>query len=438
MQTHEFQKFKTKTNSKSRRILSLKKNSVKNLFQNYSGIILLLLGILVGSCIGLYWPEAVPALKPIGDIFLNLLFVSVVPLVFFAVAHSIADVEKQGKFGRILFSMAITFLSFIVIAACYTIVVVWLFPTQALASNDLVDLNSPEETQNWGDRIVSFFTVGEFTQLFSRQNMLALLIFAFLLGTAVRRSGDKGIFFKTFLDSGYEVMKQILLLVMKAAPIGLGAYFAFQVATVGPELFGFYAKPLGLYYAAGLIYFLVFFSLYAFIAFGKKGVRLFWKNNIYPSLTAVSTCSSFATMPINLQAAQKIGIPDSIANVVIPIGTTLHKNGSSISSIIKIYVAFLIIGENFFEPSNLLLAVGITVFVSIVAGGIPNGGYIGEMLMISVYSLPSEAIPAVMIIGTLVDPLATVLNATGDTVAAMLVTRLTGQKLNPETNSDSV
>ena len=143
-------------------------------------------------------------------------------------------------------------------------------------------------------------------------------------------------------------------------------------------------------------------------------------------------------MPINLQAAQKIGIPDSIANVVIPIGTTLHKNGSSISSIIKIYVAFLIIGENFFEPSNLLLAVGITVFVSIVAGGIPNGGYIGEMLMISVYSLPAEAIPAVMIIGTLVDPLATVLNATGDTVAAMVVTRLTGQKLNPETTSDSV
>ncbi len=419
-------------------MLYLKKKIVKQLFENYSRIILLLLGIVIGSCIGLYWPDAVPALKPIGDIFLNLLFVSVVPLVFFAVAHSIADVEKQGKFGRILFSMALTFLSFILIAACYTIVVVWLFPTQAIASQDLVDLGGSSENQNWGDRIVSFFTVGEFTQLFSRQNMLALLIFSFLLGTAVRRAGEKGLFFKTFLDSGYEVTKQILLLVMKAAPLGLGCYFAYQVATVGPELFGFYAKPLGLYYGAGLVYFLVFFSLYAFIAFGKKGVQLFWKNNIYPSLTAISTCSSFATMPINLQAAQKIGIPDSVANVVIPIGTTLHKNGSSISSIIKIYVAFLIIGENFFEPSNLLLAIGITVFVSIVAGGIPNGGYIGEMLMISVYNLPSEAIPAVMIIGTLVDPLATVLNSTGDTVAAMMVTRLSGQKLTPNSASDTI
>jgi len=124
-----------------------------------------------------------------------------------------------------------------------------------------------------------------------------------------------------------------------------------------------------------------------------------------------------------LVAASKIGIPSSIANLVIPIGTTLHKNGSSMSSIIKIYVAFQIIGRDFFEPSNLLLALGITVFVSIVAGGIPNGGYIGEMLMISVYSLPQEAIPAVIIIGTLVDPLATVLNAVGDIVAAMFVNR---------------
>ncbi len=98
------------------------------------------------------------------------------------------------------------------------------------------------------------------------------------------------------------------------------------------------------------------------------------------------------------------------------------------SSIIKIYVAFLIIGRDFFDPVNLLLALGITVFVSIVAGGIPNGGYIGEMLMISVYNLPQEAIPAVMILGTLVDPLATILNSTGDTVAAMLVTKLTGTK----------
>ena len=400
---------------------------MKDILKNYSGIILLLGGIAVGSLIGIFFPDVVNHLKPLGDIFLNLLFVSVVPLVYFAVANSIASVEKGGKFGKIIFSMIFTFLLFIIIAALFTISVVYFFPTEALPSNsqEIMENSAPE---SWGDRIVSFFTVSEFTELFSRKNMLALLIFAFLTGTASQKAGAAGENFRNFLSSGYEVMKELLLLVMKAAPIGLGAYFAFQVATVGTQLFGFYAKPLGIYYAAGIVYFFLFFTIYSFLSNGKTGVKSFWTNNIYPSLTAISTCSSFATMPANLQAAAKIGIPDTIANIVIPIGSTLHKNGSSMSSIIKIYVAFLIIGKDFFDPMNLLLALGITIFVSIVAGGIPNGGYIGEMLMISVYQLPVEAIPAVMIIGTLVDPLATVLNSTGDTVAAMFVTKISGQK----------
>ena len=400
---------------------------MKQVIKNYSGIILLIIGITAGSFIGIFFPKAVDFLKPLGDIFLNLLFVSVVPLVFFAVPNSIASLEEQSKFGKIIFSMIFTFLLFIIIAALFTITAVYFFPTEALPSTSKEILETGNNA-TWGDRIVSFFTVGEFTELFSRKNMLALLIFAFLTGTAARKTGDAGKHFTLFLASGYEVMKELLLLVMKAAPIGLGAYFAYQVATVGPQLFGFYAKPLGLYYAAGVVYFLVFFSIYAFVAKGKDGVKIFWKNNIYPSLTAISTCSSFATMPANLQAAARIGVPDAIANIVIPIGSTLHKNGSSMSSIIKIYVAFLIIGRDFFDPMNLLLALGITIFVSIVAGGIPNGGYIGEMLMISVYQLPVEAIPAVMIIGTLVDPLATVLNSTGDTVAAMFVTKISGEK----------
>lgn len=395
---------------------------MKQILQNYSGILLLLVGITVGSLIGIFAPQIVIYLKPLGDIFLNLLFVSVVPLVYFAVANSISSLEQQSRFGRILFTMSFTFLLFILISVLFTVAVVYLFPVSSVEGS-AAEMLQPQEETSWNDRIVGFFTVGEFTELFSRRNMLALLIFSFLTGFSARKAGDAGQPFRTFIASGYEVMKQLLMMIMKIAPIGLGAYFAFQVATLGPQLFGFYAKPLGLYYIAGIIYFFVFFSLYAFVANGQTGVRSFWKNAPLPTLTALSTCSSFATMPANLAAASKIGIPAAISNLVIPVGTTLHKNGSSMSSIIKIYIAFQIIGQDFFEPHNLLLALGITVFVSIVAGGIPNGGYVGEMLMISVYQLPQEAIPAVIILGTLVDPLATVLNAVGDVVAAMFVSR---------------
>lgn len=392
------------------------------LLKNYSGIFYLLIGISVGSFIGVFFPDWVTYLKPLGDIFLNLLFVSVVPLVYFAVTNSIASLEQQSKFGRIFLIMIITFLLFIILAALFTIAAVYLFPVFSVQGS-MENLLDAQPESSWNERLVSFFTVGEFTELFSRKNMLALLIFSFLTGFAARKSGVAGQPFRSFITSGYEVMKELLIMIIKIAPVGLGAYFAYQVATVGPQLFGFYAQPLGLYYIAGILYFIIFFTLYAFIAGGKSGIQNFWKHAPLPTLTALSTCSSFATMPSNLAAASKMGIPASVANLVIPIGTTLHKNGSSMSSIIKIYVAFQIIGKDFFEPHNLLLALGITIFVSIVAGGIPNGGYVGEMLMISVYQLPQEAIPAVIIIGTLVDPLATVLNAVGDVVAAMCVRR---------------
>jgi len=394
-------------------------------FKNYSNILLLLLGIILGSLVGLFAPSFVVHLKPIGDVFLNLLFTAVIPLIFFAIASAVANIDQTQRLGKILSTMLLVFLMTVVIAAIFTIICLWLFPLHdQIAGHGNTDMVlDAGQQESWGERAVAFVTVSEFNQLLSREHMLAFIIFSFLVGISALRSGEPGEPFRKFLHAGNEVMKTLLVYVMKLAPIGLGAYFAFQVGTVGPQLFGIYAKPMGIYYAGGLFYFLFFFSLYAFMGGGKRGISLFWRNNILPSITAISTCSSIAVIPPNLEAAKKIGVQESVANVVIPLGASLHKDGSSMSSIIKIAVAFALIGKPFMEPNTLLLAVGLTVLVSIVAGGIPNGGYIGEMLMISAYHLPVEAIPAVMIIGTLVDPMATLLNATGDTVAAMIVNR---------------
>lgn len=392
-------------------------------WKNYSNIILLLIGIFIGSLVGIFSPDFVVYLKPIGDIFLNLLFVTVIPLVFFAIVSAISGIEQQNQLGKIIGTMVLTFLSFILISATFCIILVYFFPTEAPKNISETISENIQNNANINDQIVGFFTVSEFYHLFSRQNMLALLVFSFLVGISIRKSGEMGKAFQNFILSGNEVMKQLLLLIMKFAPVGLGAYFAYQVGTIGPQLFGFYAKPLGLYYIAGTIYFIVFFSLYAFAWKGGKGVKAFWKDSLLPTATAISTCSSLATMPVAIEAAKRMGVPASIANVVIPIGTTIHKNGSSISSIIKIYVAFQLLGWNFFEPMNLIMALGITVFVSAVAGGIPNGGYIGEMLMISVYKIPPDVVPAVIIIGTLVDPLATVLNSVGNILASMIVSK---------------
>lgn len=395
-----------------------------SLFKTYSGIIWLLCGIIAGSILGLVFGKGVEIIKPLGDIFLNLLFTAIIPLIFFTIASSIANLEKTEKLGKLFAIVIGVFLSTVLISAILMIIGVLLFPIH----QDIIISKIPLESiqsGNAGSQITQLLTAGDFYELLSRKSMLALIIFSFLIGFASLRSGEKGASFSDFLNSGNEVMKQLLHLIMKTAPIGLGAYFAYQVGIFGPQLFGAYAKPLGLYYAVCAFYFIVFFSLYAFIAGGKLGFTLFWKNNITPSLTALGTCSSIATIPANLEAAEKMNIPAHIRNIAIPLGAPLHKDGSSMSSVIKIAVIFAMFGKDFTDIHTLLLALGITVIVSVVEGGIPNGGYIGEILAITIYGFPMEqALPAAMIVGTLVDPMATLLNANGDVVSSMLITRI--------------
>ncbi|KIC04034.1 sodium:proton antiporter [Flavobacterium sp. JRM] len=394
-----------------------------NFIKNYSSILLLLGGIVAGSILGLVFGKDVEIIKPLGDIFLNLLFTAIIPLIFFTITSSIANLEKTEKLGRLFVVMIAVFLGTLLISAIVMIIAVYLFPIHQNIIVSKVPLENIA-TGNVGDQIAQLLTTNDFYELLSRKSMLALIIFSFLIGFATLQSGEKGNAFRSFLDSGNEVMKQLLNMIMKLAPIGLGAYFAYQVSFYGPQLFGVYAKPLGIYYGACVFYFFVFFSLYALIAGGKRAFVVFWSNNVTPALTAIGTCSSIATIPANLLAAEKMKIPAHVRNVVIPLGAPLHKDGSSMSSILKITVLFTMFGKDFTEPSTILLALGITVIVSIVEGGIPNGGYIGEVLAITVYGLPmAEALPVAMILGTLVDPIATLLNANGDVISSMMVSR---------------
>jgi Na+/H+-dicarboxylate symporter len=376
----------------------------------------------------LVFGEGVEVIKPLGDIFLNLLFTAIVPLIFFTIASSIASLEKSEKLGKLFVVVIGIFLSTVLVSAILMIVGVMIFPIHQDIIISKIPLESMQ-TGSAGSQITQLLTVGDFYELLSRKSMLALIIFSFLIGFASLRSGEKGASFRSFLNSGNEVMKQLLHVIMKTAPVGLGAYFAYQVGIFGPQLFGAYAKPLGLYYGVCAFYFVVFFSLYALLAGGKKGLKVFWGNNITPSLTALGTCSSIATIPANLEAAEKMHIPSYIRNVAIPLGAPLHKDGSSMSSIIKIAVIFAMFGKDFTDPNTLLMALGITIIVSVVEGGIPNGGYIGEILAITIYGFPMEqALPAAMIVGTLVDPMATLLNANGDVVSSMLIARISEGK----------
>ncbi len=392
--------------------------------ENYGNVLLMLGGVITGCVLGIIFGEKIAVIKPVGDVFLNLLFTAVVPLVFFTISSSIAGISQSQKFGKLMLVMLLVFVFTVLVAAITSIIGVSLFPINAIQANGTFDLVHQNENKSIGQIFVNLLTVDDVYKLFSRSNMLPLMLFSGIIGFAVLQAGERGKPFLHFLQSGSEVLTRFLLFIMKGAPIGLGAYFAAQVGTLGPQLLGSYATALGVFHGVCLFDYVVIFSLYAFIAGGWQGVRLYWRYNIAPSATAIGTCSSIATIPVNLLAASKMRIPAYIGNIAVPLGATLHKDGSSISSIIKIAAVFALFNKPFTGIDVLLIALLVTVIVSMVEGGIPAGGYLGELLVLSVYNFPPEAFPVVMVIGTLVDPVATIMNVTCDTAAAMLVSRI--------------
>lgn len=384
---------------------------------------LILLGsIIIGTIIGLIFGEKASVIKPLGDIFINLLFMIVVPLVFFSISSAIAAMDSMRRLGKIMGSMMTVFVLTGIISSIFMLIVTVLFPP---GSNANIPLETPEEIEelSLADQLVQTFTVPDFVDLFSRSNMLVLIIFAVLVGVATGLVGEAGRPFAKFLSSGSEVFMKIVKIIMYYAPIGLGAYFATLIGEFGTALIGDYAKAVIIYYPVSVLYFFIGFTLYAFIAGGREGVVRFWKNIFAPAVTALGTGSSVATIPVNLEAAKRIGIPKDIRETVIPLGATIHMDGSCLSAMLKIAFVFGVFNIDFSGIDTFFIAIGVSLLSGIVMSGIPGGGFLGEMMIITLYGLPIQALPIISAIGVVVDPPATMVNTTGDTVASMVVTR---------------
>lgn len=395
---------------------------MKSKWKSYRFPIILLLSIMIGSVVGLIFGEKAEVVKPLGDIFINLLFMVVIPLVFFSISSSIASMDSMRRLGKIMGSMITIFIITGVIASIFMLVVTVMF-SPLTSSNFPLEATEEVESLSLSDQLVLTFTVPDFVDLFSRSNMLVLIIFALLVGLATGLAGPQGKPFAKFLTSGSEVFMKLVQLIMYYAPIGLGAYFATLVGEFGTTLLGDYAKAIMIYYPVAFLYFLIGFTLYAFIAGGKRGIKAFWTNITGSAVTSLGTGSSVATIPVNLTAAKNIGVPKDVRETVIPLGATIHMDGSCLAAMLKIAFVFSVFDMDFTGMGTYLIAIGICLLSGIVMSGIPGGGFLGELMIITLYGLPIQAMPIISAIGVVVDPPATMVNATGDTVSSMLVTR---------------
>ena len=411
---------------------------MKKLLSNYKSTIILLVSIIIGAIVGFIFKEKATVLSPLGDIFLNLLLVVITPLIFLTITTSISKMKSPKRLGKIV---GATFLVFIItsiiavlIGFASTYFIRLVKPEDGEKIKQSLQETTDEETQENEEigilkRTASLLTVNDFTKLLSKDNIIALLVFSIIFGLAINITGEKSKPVVDFLESANEIINNVVKLIMYYAPIGLGCYFAALVGSFGEMIVVGYLKTFVIYTIVSILYYLIIYSIYAFVAGGKNGIRLYWKNVLPATATALGTCSSAASIPVNIECSKKIGVPEDVAETAIPLGTSFHKDGSIIGSVFKIMFLVCLFGMNVSTGTGILGILAIALISTLLVTAVPiGGGTISEMLIITMLGCPTAALPILTIIATIIDAPATMLNVVGDTASSMMISKIVDGK----------
>lgn len=399
---------------------------MKKIFKNYKSTIIMFISVIVGTIIGVIFKEKATILKPFGTLFINLLLTIIVPLIFLTLSTSIGKMKEPKRLGKIL----ITIIGIFVLTSLISVLI-------GIASTNITLVNKKDsikikesfdysitdndEKLDILTRTVNAISTDDFVKIISKDNIIALIVISILTGLAIHFAKDKGKKALEVLESFNDVLQMLIKIIMYYAPIGIGAYFASFVGEFGAGVATSYLKMLIIYTVSCAFVYFVIYSLYAFIAGGKKGLKLYWQNIMVPSATALATCSSAASIPVNTKASKNIGVSDDIADTIIPLGTSFHKDGSIIGSVFKIMFLVYLFGMDV----STFKVLGVSILATILITAVPiGGGTISEMLIISLMGFPIASLPILTIIATIIDAPATLLNVVGDSASSMLVARI--------------
>ena len=398
----------------------MKKNSV---LKNYRFLAIMLSSMIAGCIVGWFWPEFGMKLKPLGTVFINMMFCVVVPLVFASISSSIAGMRSRSRAGKIMGTTIGTFVVTGAIAATIMFVLMKLFPP-VLTAWETLPSEEMGEYASLSQMIVNFFTAEDFVGLLSRRAMLPLIVFSVLFGFAANLSGGPDGLVAKVLSALADTMLKFVQIITYYAPIAFFAIFADLVANYGSAITESYARAMIVYYPLCFIYVFTAFPLFAWFGGGKHGIKAMMKHIAKPAIVSLGTCSSVATIPTNLEECEATGINSDVSEMVIPLGATMHMDGSCFSCVLKIAFVLGVFGQTL-EWRQLPLIVLVAVLSSVGMSGVPGGGYIGEYIICSIF-FPTQievAFPILVMIGNLVDPPATMINAAGDYVVTFIVSR---------------
>ena len=390
------------------------------------------IGMLAGILAGLLFlgnPDfTTQYLKPIGTIYINLLKFLVVPVVLFSIADGVISLKDLKRVGSVGAKTFIYYMFTTALAVVIGMIVVNLFKGlfPALPSTDLTGLEYEAKEAPSVMSVITGIFPDSFFKPMVEANMLPLIVTAVLLGAGVLAAGDKGKLVGNAINSMTEVIMQIMMMIIKITPIGVFCLMANVVAVNGPSIVGTLALVLGVAYIA---YFLHVVLVYGFSAKVLSGISplAFFKGMAPAMITAFTTTSSNATLPVNMECCKKLGAEQEVASFVLPLGATINMDGTAIYQAVATVFIACCYGLTL-SLADMAMVVLTATLASVGTAGVSGAGMIMLAMVLETVGLPVEGIAIIAGIDKIFDMGRTTLNITGDASCAIWISKLEQKK----------
>ena len=379
----------------------------------------ILMGLFAGALFGLWLPSLTPYTKPIGDGFIQLINMLIVPLIFSSLLVGVTSIDDTKKMGRIGLKTLLLYLGSTAFA-----ITIGLLVSASLQPGVGVDLgtastglNSP--AQSWADTLVSLIPRNPVAAM-ANGHILQIIIFAILLGIALNLTGSKAKPVIAFFDGLAEGMYKLTGMVMALAPYGVFCLIGYVASQYGLAVLLPLGKVvLGVY--LGCVIHAVVILGGALFVFGRFNPIRFFKGIVDAIAVAYSTASSSGTLPVSIRCVRKnLGVSDSISSFVLPMGATINMDGTAIyQGVCAIFIAQAYgIELTLGHYATLILT---STFASIGSAGVPGAGLIMLTLVLNSVGLPLEGIAIIAGIDRILDMARTTVNVVGDCAVTVLV-----------------
>ena len=388
----------------------------------------LVLGILCGC----FAPSVVPYIRWIGNLFMNALTMLIVPVIFFSVTTSVTGISTGGSFGRIGGKALGLYVLTMLLAIATGLCLVWLIRPGSSISGISVPDGLPSQIGSFSPTdIVSGFIPSNILYAFANNSTIPVIVVSILLGfylTKISAEGQAAIL--PLLKGGYEVTMKMMELVIQFASLGVFAIVAKQFADAGDVLA--LLKNMAMYVVtvtAGLLIqtFIILPLLLRFL--GKVRPMQHFRNMGIPLLTAFSTASSGATLPLTLQAVkEKDGVSEKVADFVVSLGATINMNGAALLECVAVIYIAQVYGIDLTVFQTILISF-MSLLCAIGAAGVPMSALVMMAIILNTVGLPAEGIGLVIGVDRILDMLRTAVNVYGDTCVAVIVGKSEGEQL---------